>query len=175
MSVCILKNLTHVPAGIIWRGHTFLWNLKMCHDGFNLQHLKAISDMRWIRSPHSIFSPPCTSIPIFAPNERCQLGSAGWCWALLGGIDSWIIPQAAAADYQRRSHQGVPASPSHPQSPISLHPLPSPPLRPPVTPRQGSVAFSKPAVLVLLTGNLNNNNYHHYWCHKQVANPKPGQ
>lgn len=80
------------------------------------------------------FTPPLASIPIFGPNEGRQLGSAGWCLVLLGGIDSWIIPQATAADYQRRSHQGVPASSPYPQSlcppllPPVLSPVPLSPL-----------------------------------------------
>lgn len=116
------------------------------------------------------------SFPILGPNEWRQLGSPAWCCALLGGIDSWIIPQAAAADYQQRSHQGLPHSPPPLQLLFNLSIASSCPLRcPPVTPRQERDAFPEPAARVLLTGNLNSNNYGHYWCHKQVGDPKPGR
>lgn len=90
---------------------------------FNLLHQKAGSDIRC--SPLLPFTPPplSSTATIFSPNELHQLGSPSWCCALLGGTDSWIIPQAPAADYQQRSHQGLPGSPPPPH--FDNSPIPS--------------------------------------------------
>lgn len=98
-----------------------------------------------------------------------MLRPARWHWQLNypTGRGSWLSAEKSS---------GPPRLPppqlSNPQSLCSpLCPLP----RPPVTPCQERDAFPELATRVLLTGNLNSNNYHHYWCHKQVADPKPGQ
>lgn len=97
--------------------------------------------------PSPLLSPP---FPSSGPNEWRQLGSPGWCCALLGGIDSWIIPQAVAADYQQRSHQGLPAHPPPNSSipnlstPSSCCPLPrAPPSLSPLV-KRGTPSQSSP-------------------------------
>lgn len=148
--------------------HNSLRNHKTFDGGVNLLNVKAGPDTRWSLMLLCHLAPPLASFPILGPNEWRQLGSPGWCCALLGGIDSWIIPQATAADYQPRSHQGLPDWPPPLQLLFNLSIASPCPLRcPPVTPRQERDAFPEPAARVLLTGNLNSNNYCHYWCHKR--------
>lgn len=162
------------PGGFRWIWHTFA---KIPHDGLNLNLLKGRREMKTPSSLHLLL-PLLPFSPSFRSSERRQLGPTAWCWALLGGIDSWIIPEAAAADYQRRSHQ---ASQPSPPTAISLYPrgvlLPVPSCHPSSRQRHVPQTPSPPLtlVLLLLTGNLNNNNYRHYWCHKQVTNLKLGQ
>lgn len=116
------------PGGFRWIWHTFA---KILHDGLNLNLLKSRREMKTPSSLHLLL-PLLPFSPSFRSSERRQLGPTAWCWALLGGIDSWIIPEAAAADYQRRSHQGVAAFPSHPNLPLPPRCPPSRPLLSPL-------------------------------------------
>lgn len=118
-----------------------------------------------VSAPLYPFIPLLASIPILGPNEWRQLGSPGWCCALLGGIDSWIIPQAVAADYQQRSHQGLPGSPqlSNPQSlyhPPVLFPVPLSPLvkrgtPSPSSPHGSSWQVISTVTITAITGVIN--------------------
>lgn len=133
--------------------------------------------MRWSPCPYS--SAPASLHPSSGLHPHLQskwMTPAGVGWLMLGPVRwHWQLnyPTGHGCWLSVEKSSGHPSLASYPQSPICL-PL-CPPPRTPVTPCQESDAFSKLTAQVLLTGNLNNNNYHHYWCHKQVAHPKLGQ